>query len=340
MFSTVQHMDTRRSPETMTRPRPAGRGPIVVTGMARSGTSWVGKMLEASRELTYINEPLNPRHPPGRSPGVLRASVTHGYQYITRDNEDGWLAAFRDTLGLRYHALAELRRNRSPYDLARMAKYQASFLAGRRRRRPLLDDPFALLASEWLAERFGCQVLVVIRDPAAMVHSFKRLGWTPDPGVLLGQSALMRDWLEPFRGELESVAGDADDLVGRVATLWRLLHLVVANYERRCPTVRVVRYEDLAADPVTAFAGLYADLGLGFDGQARQAVERSTTGSGQGRPHRWSLSWGGLSKTGFRPMDSRANLAAWRGQLAAEDVERIRALTGSVADIWYPPPNR
>jgi hypothetical protein len=313
----------------------------VVTGMARAGTSWVGKMLEASGELTYINEPLNPRHPPGRSPGVLRASVSHGYQYITRDHEDGWLAAFRDTLGLRYHAGAELRANRSAYDLARMAKYQASFLAGRLLgRRALLDDPYAMLASEWLAERLGCRVLVVVRDPAAMLHSWRRLGWTTDLGNLLGQPALMRDWLEPFRAEMQAAAGRPDDLVGRVGLLWKLLHLVVAEYERRCPRLRVVRYEDLAADPVPAFAGLYADLGLGFDGRAREAVERSASGSGQGRAHRWSLSRGGPSKTGYRPLDSRANLVAWQGRLEAGEEERIRALTGSVADRWYPSWNR
>jgi hypothetical protein len=30
-------------------------------------------MLEASGALVYVNEPLNPQYPPGRSPGVLRA---------------------------------------------------------------------------------------------------------------------------------------------------------------------------------------------------------------------------------------------------------------------------
>ena len=45
----------------MTTPAVApGKAPVVVTGMARSGTSWVGKLLQASGELTYINEPLNP----------------------------------------------------------------------------------------------------------------------------------------------------------------------------------------------------------------------------------------------------------------------------------------
>ena len=72
-----------------TPPLPSGQEPVVVTGVPRSGTSWVGKLLQASGELTYINEPLNPAHPPGRSPGVLRATVGQAYQYITAANEEG-----------------------------------------------------------------------------------------------------------------------------------------------------------------------------------------------------------------------------------------------------------
>jgi hypothetical protein len=103
---------------------------------------------------------------------------------------------------LRYHVGAELRRNRSSYDLARMARYATSLLLGRvLGRRVLVDDPYAMLASEWLADRVGCRV-VVVRDPAAIAASWKRLGWTTDLGELLHQPALMRDWLEPYRGLL------------------------------------------------------------------------------------------------------------------------------------------
>jgi hypothetical protein len=324
--------------KTTKAPLASGQEPVVVTGIPRSGTSWVGKLLQASGELTYINEALNPSHPPGRSPGVLRATVGHAYQYITAANEDDWLEPFRDTFRLRYHVGAELQRNRSLYDLARMAKYAGSFLAGRLRgRRPLLDDPYAMLASEWLARRHDCRVIVLVRDPAAIVSSWKRLGWTADLGALLGQPLLMRDWFDPFRREMAAAVATPEDLPGRVGLLWRLLYLVAAEYERRCPRLWIIRYEDLAGDPLSAFAGLYATLGLRFGERARRAVVRSTTGSLEGQAHRWSLVRGGLSKTGYRPMDSRANLVAWRDRLSAEEVARVRALTQSVAARWYGP---
>ena len=161
--------------------------------MPRTATSWVGKMLEASGALVYVNEPLNPQHPPGRSPGVLRADVEHAFQYISEENERVWLPAFRDTVRLRYHPLAELRRNHRPYDVARTVKYAAGFGLGRLRgRRALLDDPYAVFAAPWLARRVGCRVVVTVRDPVATVSSWRRLGWTPRLAELLAQPALVQ----------------------------------------------------------------------------------------------------------------------------------------------------
>ena len=61
---------------------PMSAAPLLVTGLPRSGTSWTGKMLEASGQVVYVNEPMNTRRPPGRSPGVLNAHVQHRFQYV------------------------------------------------------------------------------------------------------------------------------------------------------------------------------------------------------------------------------------------------------------------
>ncbi len=164
----------------------AGTPGLLVTGMARSGTSWVGKMVQASRRVVYLNEPLNPGHPPGRSPGVLNADVTHQYQYIGGEARQ-WRRAFADTLALRYGFRAELRRNRSTYDLARLVKYGTAMTLGRLlRRAPLLDDPFALYATPWLVRNFGLRAVVLVRDPVAVAGSYHRLGWRMRFDQLLG----------------------------------------------------------------------------------------------------------------------------------------------------------
>ncbi|MFJ2028789.1 sulfotransferase [Streptosporangium sp. NPDC087985] len=295
--------------------------PVLVTGLPRSGTSWTGKMLSASGELVYVNEPLNPQHPPGRSPGVLNAQVTHRFQYICPDNDEVWLPAFTDTAALRYRFLAELRRNRSPYDLARMVRYGTAFTLGRLTgRRALLDDPFALFSAGWFAERLGCRVIILLRDPVSFVGSWQRLGWTIYFHELLEQPLLIRD--HPHLEALRPLVGCQDRLAKAVA-LWRAARTVATELAARHPGILLVRYEDLATDPPRGFRRLYGWSGLTWSARAEERISRACTAAGGGAD---GFAWSGLSRTAYRPMDSRQALAAAAGRLTPEEIRRVREL--------------
>ncbi|GGO18254.1 sulfotransferase domain-containing protein [Microbispora bryophytorum] len=305
--------------------------PVLVTGLPRSGTSWVGRMLTASGRLVYVNEPLNPQRPPGRSPGVLDASVTHRFQYICPGNETPWLAAFSRTVALRYNWLAEIRRNHGPGDLARMAKYGTAFTTGRLlARRALLDDPFALLSAEWFAGRLGCRVVVVVRDPVSFAGSWRRLGWRVDVRELLGQPLLLRD--HPYVAELGALAGNRDVVTG-AAMVWKVARRVTDTVARRAAGIKVVRYEDLCAAPLDGFRDLYDWCGLPWTGRAARRITAACTSSRSGsRP---AFAWTGLSRTAYRPMDSRRALTVV--SLPYEDAARVRALTTDSTAFGAPP---
>jgi Sulfotransferase family len=320
------------------------RRPILVTGIPRSGTSWVGKMLDASGHVVYINEPLNPRRPPGRSPGVLSASVRHRFQYITDENESEFYEAFVDMLALEYHVVNELAASRSVFDLLRLVKYWNSFLRGRlRRRRPLIDDPYAVFSIEWFIERLGCEAVVVVRHPAAGVSSRKRLGYKPDFAELLQQPLLVRDWLEPFQGQMVAARHQPGDIVRQGSLLWRMAHHVVRELSLRLDRVHVVRYEDLSSTPLPAFDRLFQALHLPFTERASRRIlvatgaeqRRRSRRGGRERAHPWSVSWHGLSRTAFRPLDSRAHSVEWKRELSRREISQIRALTEDVADFYY-----
>jgi Sulfotransferase family len=309
---------------------------ILVTGLPRTGTSWVGKMLQASGEVVYVNEPLNPQHPPGRSPGVLHADVSHRFQYICTDNEERWTAAFSDTLRLRYRLIAELRRNHRPYDLARLMKYGTAFAAGRlQHRRALIDDPFAVLSAAWFAERLGCQVVACVRHPVTFVGSRQRLGWKVDLHALLNQPLLLRDLLGQYTDEMRALA-DSTDNIAKAALLWRMTYATLGELARRLPhRLYLRRYEDLASAPVTRFRDLYELCGLTWTDRVEQRVLLATTGKGHvERRFAWTLR-GGLSHTAFRPMDSRAALRSYRGRLTPPEIDRVRELTADVAGRYY-----
>lgn len=308
----------------------AARG-VLVTGLPRSGTSWVGKMLEASGELVYVNEPMNPSHPPGRSPGVLDAEVEHYFHYVCDQNAAGWLEAFDDTLRLRFRPVRELRRNHRPYDLARAVKYALGFTVGRLRgRRALLDDPYALPSTPWLVDRAGMSAVVLVRDPVSLAGSWRRLGWRVDPAELLAQPLLMRDHLEPWRDELERAAGPAGarDPLASLCALWNATTGLVLAFDADHPRIAVRRYEEVASAPMSAFAKLYERLGLTWSASAQQRVHTATSDAAgsSSRGFAWSVR-GGPSRTAYRPMDSGAMLAAQRAVLPTEDAARVLALT-------------
>ena len=289
-------------------------------------------MLEASKQVVYVNEPLNPRRPPGRSPGVLNASIDHRFQYICADNDAVWRVAYRDTLRLRYRFMAELRALRSPYDAGRMLKYATEFTIGaRRHRRALLDDPYALFSAKWLTEEMGVRTVLLVRDPVGLLGSWKTLGWKIDLRDLLDQPLLVRDHLEPWRDDLERAA--AGDWVEQMCALWNVTHRVVDRFRADVSGLRVWRYEQLAASPMEQFAAMYDWMGLEWSADAQESVRVATTTASETKGFSWSLR-GGLSRTAFRPMDSTTAAKAAEGRLTPDEVRRVREATAEVAALF------
>ena len=296
--------------------------PILVTGGHRTGTTWVGRMLAASGEAAYISEPLNVLH----RPGVMRAPVRHWYTYICPDNEAAYLPALRQTLNFRYHLTAEIVSLRSRRDALRMARDWWTFFRGRfLRLRPLLKDPFAVFSAPWFAQRLGCTVVITVRHPAAFASSLKRLEWSFQLEDLLAQPLLMRDWLEPFRADMQAMP--AGDIIGRASLLWKMIYQVVDTFRSLHPQFQIVRHEDLSLEPASGFRNLYNSLELDFTPQVSTAIQNSSSAE---NPKELAS-----SAVHAVRLDSRANLDNWKHRLSVEEVTRIHRITAGVVENFY-----
>lgn len=298
--------------------------PILVTGAHRSGTTWVGKMLAADRQVGYISEPLNVLH----RQGVMNIVVDQWYTYICSDNEVEYLPALQETLGYRYHVGAEIRSLRSMKDVLRMGRDWSAFLEGRLfNRRPLLKDPFAVFSAIWFARRLGCAVVVVIRHPGAFVSSLARLEWNFNFKDLLNQPLLLRDWLEPYRAEMERLSSEPQDLIDQGSMLWRMIYHSVLLMVQKAPEILIVRHEDLSVDPVVGFRQLFSSLHLEYTQRVEQTILDS---SKEQNPKE-------LSKQSVHSvrLNSRANLGNWRRRLSEQEIQRIHQITAGVADQFY-----
>ena len=145
----------------------------------------------------------------------------------------------------------------------------------------------------------------------------------------------MRDLLGPYEDRLRALVGSQDDLA-RIATLWAATYDAVHRYRHTAPHIQVIRYEQLAGDPLATFEALYRSVGLAWNDAVREMVTAATSATGSEHTgFAWSLR-GGLSRTAFRPMDSKAQLAAANSRLSAEDVQRVREITAGTEAKFEP----
>ncbi|MCL5612411.1 MAG: sulfotransferase [Chloroflexi bacterium] len=297
--------------------------PILVTGAHRTGTTWVGKMLAADEDVAYISEPLNVLH----RPGVFGAPVKHWYTYINKENEAEYLPAFNELLDFDYHLWDEIRSIRSHKDFLRMGRdFHIFYVANLHGQRALLKDPFTVFSLPWFAEKLNCQIIVTVRHPAAFASSLKRLDWSFDFGDLLNQPLLMRDHLEPYRKDMQSIT--ADDVIGQAALLWTMIYRVVHTDRERLPSIQIVRHEDLSLAPLVGYRKLYGALDLNFTMRVERMIFNSTSSE---NPTELSK-----NKTHSVKLDSRANMDNWKKRLSADEITRIRRVTEEVAHLYYP----
>lgn len=295
------------------------RQSLFITGIHRSGTSWVGRVLAAGKNFVIKDEEIfNPTD---------AGFPTFWYQYICKENEGEFTEAVEAVLHNRYGLIQGLGRSPSVGIVKRAFKYKvASLRRMSQRRNPLiLIEPLGLLSAEWFHQRFHTPVLVVIRHPASYASSIRRMGWPFEFSHLLAQPLLVERYLEPFVDELTDTP-PPEDLIGHGILSWRILYSIVSRYVREHPDWVFVRHEDLATDSIPQYKALYERLGWEFSSAAEAAVIRTTSGT------RAELQVG-QSDRNIR--DSRETATIWKKRLNAREIDRIRRGVEDVACQWY-----
>ncbi len=136
---------------------------------------------------------------------------------------------------------------------------------------------------------------MLVREPVSFVGSWHRLGWNVHFHELLEQQLLMRDYLGEYADDMRSLIGSTDWLA-RTSLLWSATYATVQAQFAQLPNVHVIRYEDLAMEPMSAFAALYDNLDLPWSQKPHEAVHAATSQGKERGSHAWTMR-GGLSRT-------------------------------------------
>ena len=271
----------------MTGPR------ILVAGLPRSGTTWVGEVLGRTAGARYLHEPDNHLVRPDAWWAKRRLGP---YPELNPGDDGGdyervWALAFAG--GPRpsplYAGARILHHAGATAVSGQLGHYatRAGHLAGRQcpRQSPgplVVKSVHCARALEWVADRFRPAIVVVERHPFGVISSWRRLGWD--------------DFLDTDRGALRysaAVLGVAPPPPGapwleRAAWHYGVLSSYLARARRRHPDWLVVRHEVLCAGPEPAFRRLSARLGLRFtDEAARFLAASNRPGDGYSTHRLW-----------------------------------------------------
>ena len=212
---------------------PAGRPPpLLVTGLPRSGTTWLARQLTRQPGTSLLGrEPMNPRTGQWALGGEVR----------------GW-TRWGDAPPAR--AAVRLRRayaGREPRVLGRLGTRQ--WRSALPRTRVVVKDPFALLSLPAVVSTTGAVPVVVFRSADAILASYRRMGWRADLAELVELGA--------------PVPPGADDDDGwAMAVFWRWMHARVLDDLAGLPGAVVVSHAELTAGGEAALRVLFARLGL------------------------------------------------------------------------------
>lgn len=253
------------------------RRPILVTGMHRSGTTFVGRVLSLPRNIVYIQEPLN------KSEGCQGVPCWYPYP----DSACGYkVKELIPKIDLNCSYKVKHYKNDSifkrfikTYLSSRAGLYMKyaklrSLLPGFRNFRTLIKDPLALLMSEWMANEFNMQVVVIVRHPAAIYYSLKRLGWRFDFKNLLEQ----KEFMEKYGSDLlNKLSATNLSLIKEVGYLWVLLHRAIQDFKRRNSGWYLVRHEDICERSLEVFKGMYDYLGIPYKDGIKNKINNLTS---------------------------------------------------------------
>jgi hypothetical protein len=321
-----------------------------ILGSPRSGTSWLGKIFDSHPDVLYRNEPDMELRDEAL-PFLCRVEDLERY----RDVAIGYLNQLinRRTLG-RAGSLPVFRKNyQTPkaYWLRLGIVYGlhlSNFATRDTQWNKVVPDiidrgcwpqPTVVIKSVrahgrarlFLEALPGSRVVIIIRHPCAQVASLRR-GLALDK---FGKQNLLQSllrclvWQFARRHRLsELVSADQaqqpDDLtaqalptVEQLAWNWATLNQKMIDDLTGLCSVRIVRYEDLAADPAAVVKELFAFTGLTWNPQTAAFIMKSTTFKGRDR-------YWGLKK------NSNAMTVKWRKQLSSDEQRRILDIAHSV----------
>jgi hypothetical protein len=218
---------------------PTRQPAVLVLSLPRSESSWVGATLGRGIDALYLREPMTQAMVQARGPGDPLLKVDPGAPP----------AAYA-----RYAHRAFLGPPDFNADIVRMP---GQWSLGQRGWRRLVIKEVNPYCCKWLLGKYQPRLIFLLRHPAAIAHSYHRLGWLRDD---------QQSW-QNLGAHLGAALRAAYDSLPDAS---------------QC---QVVSYEALCRNPQAGFRSMYEFAGLTWSTQVKDFVAETTASGDPNVPH-------------------------------------------------------
>ncbi len=263
---------------------------LVLAGKGRSGTTWMGNIINYRGDYRYVFEPFHPQ----------KVAVCRHFgpkKYLRPDSQDPLFAQPID---------AVLRgRVRSVWtDAENYGSFRLLF------RKRLIKTIRATLFLKWLHVHYPqVRIVVAVRHPCAVVASILNQGWGSVLPAVMRQQELVDDFLSPFVDQINRAVGLFEEHVFS----WCIEYYVLSR-QFRAGEAHFVFYERLWDRPEEEVRELFDFLGAPYDERVLEAVRTPSTTTG--------------AASRLAIVSGEGVLGRWREQLAPVQIERCVEILG------------
>jgi hypothetical protein len=276
--------------------------PILVTGVPRSGTTWLARLLTTSPGTALAGrEPMNPR----------------GRQYALGGTLRGWTRLLEPSRSQRLR-LRSAYLGLNPWVYSRYGRRQ--WAAALPRTRIIVKDPFAMLSVPAVTGATRARTVLLYRHPGAILTSYRRMGWLPDLDELrpiVTAYNMSKDQASPEIADLpaEGAVGEAEAM----GHFWNALYTIALDDLRRVPDALVVAHEEVARGGAPAGRRLFCELGLTWSKLTEEDLAVGDTPASADPRTLHNLERSPVEVAG-----------AWRSKLSPADLSTIETVTEAV----------
>jgi len=237
------------------------RKTVIVAGSGRSGTTWLGEMINYRRNYRVLFEPYHYTYVPEWSGFNPR-------HYLRGDESEARLLASMQAI-LTGSLANKWTDKTAPPENARHL---------------LIKEIRANLMLYWIHRHYrSVRIVFLVRHPGAVIHSRIKLGWGVYLKEMLSQEKLVQDHLSPFMEKLEKF--EQMPVYQQHAIMWCIENYVpLRQFKGR---LNVIFYEQLIREPEATLKAVFHLTGDRYHQEVLSGLKKP---SAMARPHSAILS--------------------------------------------------